>query len=129
MTLTPTTFRQMLPEFNDTGQYSNANISQWLGIAYTMLREEAWWDSLDMGAALFTAHNLVLSARDAKVAENGGIPGNQSGPMSSKSVGGVSASYAVNAAYLEDAGAYNLTSYGSRFWTLVRQFGMGGFQL
>ena len=124
-------FRAMYPEFASTAVYPDVAINAWLSLAYKTLNPDnsVWGDSIDLGAALFTAHFLVIGARDQKAVAVGGMPGGQSGILSSKSIGNVSAAYAVSNAYREDAGTWNLTSYGGIFWTLTRQFGMGALQI
>ncbi len=74
---------------------------------------------------LFAAHNTVLGAQAAAVANVGGIVGQTSGPLASKTVGPVSASYDVNAVTSENAGILNATQYGQRLWKMMLTFGSG----
>lgn len=83
----------------------------------------------DQGIELCTAHHLVLAARDEATAAIGGTPGQVTGPQSSKAVDKVSASYDTGAATIDDAGMWNLTTYGVRYLTLARLMGAGGMQL
>jgi len=126
MTIDATAFRGMFPEFASTVQYSDAQILAWLTIAYDSFNACRFGASLDMAVALFTAHNLVLGANNVNVANNGGVPGTVTGPVTSQSAGHVSQSYNVTAMLLSGAGEFNGTSYGIRFWTLVRAKKIGG---
>ena len=61
-------------------------------------------------------------------AEAGRIPGSPVGVQTSKSLGGASVSYDASSALMQGAGQWNLTSYGTRFYQLMRIIGMGGTQ-
>ena len=63
---------------------------------------------------------------EAAVAAKGGIPGDSLGPVSSKSVGGVSISYDSGSISIAGAGAWNATSYGQRLYKLLQSAAMGG---
>lgn len=127
--MTPSQFRQDFPEFADTTQYPDSSINFWLTVATQLVNPARWGVLTDQGIELCTAHHLVLAARDAQAAAVGGIPGQMTGPLSSKSVDKVSASYDTGAATVDDGGFWNLTSYGVRYLTLARTMGAGGFQL
>lgn len=126
-------FRQNFPAFADTGKFSEAMLTMWLGFAYQMLGTATiaprWGVMLDLGAQLFAAHNLALDALANAEAANGAPPGSQVGPASSKSVGGVSISYDVGAGVNAADTHWNLTSYGTRFARLYRMAGAGPLQV
>lgn len=127
--LTPSVFRQQFPEFQDPAIYSDQVIGFWDAIALARLDADTWDDALPGGEALFVAHHLVLAARDQASIEVGGVSGGVSGLMQSKSIDKVSVSYDVSRISYEDAGFWNATSYGIRFWQLARMIGAGGVQL
>ena len=127
--ITPQQFRTDFPEFTSSVDYPNSGISFWITVAYKMMNAERWLDLIDVGAELFVAHNLVLEVRAQKAASNGGVPGENTGPLSSKSVDKVSISYDTGAAMEVDAGHWNLTVYGTRYRSLVRMFGAGPIQI
>lgn len=126
---TVASFRAAFPEFASTTDYPDAQVQFWLDLAAKLLNVDRWYDLLDQGTMLFTAHNLAISRRDQLAGSSGGIPGAIQGAIASKSVDKVSVSYEANSALYEDAGFWNLTSYGLRYWNLVRMVGAGGIQL
>ncbi len=84
----------------------------------------------DMGLELWAAHHLVLERRalDAAAKANG-VPGQVTGPVSSKSVGPATVSYDTGAVVAEGAGFWNLTVYGLRFIRISRMRGTGPVQV
>lgn len=130
MAVTNESFREAFLEFADTTIYPEAQLSFWRTFAETLLYDRCRWADLrDYGIMLVMAHGLTLAARNAAAAAGGGSPGSVQGAVSSKSVGGVSVSYDTSAAKLDNAGYWNLTSYGVLFWQLAQTVGTGGFQL
>lgn len=122
-------FRSDFPEFSDTTRYPDSLVTLWLTVGSSLVNECRWGELTDIGIELVTAHHLAIAARDQQAAAGGGIPGQASGPMSSKAVDKVSVSYDTGAASLSDAGFWNLTSYGTRYLGLARLMGAGGMQL
>lgn len=122
-------FRSQFPEFAEETAFPDAQVSFWLTIATTRLNATRWGALLDAGLALYMAHNLSLARQNAKAAAFGGVIGQNTGPMASKTVDKVSATYDTKASTNEGDGHYNLTDYGTRFMELVRLAGMGGLQL
>lgn len=129
MSLSPDQFRTDFPEFADTAMYSDSLITFWATTATSLVDPVRWGTLADMAQELVTAHHLALAARDQAAADTGGVPGQISGPLSSKSVDKVSASYDTGAASLRDAGMWALTRYGVQYLQLARMFGAGGIQL
>ncbi|HWU68260.1 MAG TPA: DUF4054 domain-containing protein [Stenotrophobium sp.] len=121
--------RANFPEFANTAAYPDGQVQFWLTLAYTVLNPDAWADYLDLGAQLYTAHHLVIGARDQKSAAAGGVPGAVTGPQASKAVDKVSVSYNTGAVTLEGGGFWNATMYGIQFYQLARVVGAGGVQL
>ena len=127
--MTPAKFREDFPEFDDTARYPDASVSFWLTVSASLVNECRWGVLTDQGIELCTAHHLVLAARDEQAASVGGIPGQMTGPLASKAVDKVSASYDTGAATIDDGGFWNLTTYGVRYLTLAKMMGAGGIQL
>lgn len=123
------TFRQQFPEFSDITAYPGELIDLHLAVGALSLDAGVWGDFHDRGLGLFTAHNLVIGARNTATADAGGTPGAVSGPLTSKSVDKVSASYDTGATTYEGAGFWNMTSYGVQLYQLARLIGAGGRQL
>ncbi len=129
MTIDAATFRANFPEFGSTSSYPNAQVQFWLAAAYNFVNADRWGNSTDLGAQLWTAHNLALEARAQAEAAAGGVPGQTTGPVSSKSVGGVSLGFDTGASTEEKGGHWNNTVYGTRFLRLAKLFGAGPVQV
>lgn len=122
-------FRQSFPEFNDTTTYPDALVQFWMTLAVSLVNAERWGELTDLGIALVTAHHLALAVNDQKMADVGGVPGQVTGPQSSKAVDKVSASYDTAAVAIKDGGFWNATMYGVRYLSLAMMMGAGGMQL
>lgn len=130
MAFTYASFVEAFPEFADAGTYPPGTFTFWLGIAALRLNACRWGALLDFGAQLFVAHNMLAQARALKVAAMGGTSvGQVSGPVSAKSVDKISYAFATGAVTIEEAGDWNATTYGVRFYQLALQLGSGGMQL
>lgn len=127
--MTPDQFRADFPEFADKTKYPDSLLQMWLTVAVSLVNPVRWMELTNLGMELVTAHHLVLAQRDQAAASVGGSPGEVKGPTTSKSVDKVAVSYDAGAAALDDAGFWNLTTYGIRFLTLARCMGAGGLQL
>lgn len=129
MAVTTDSFRVDFPEFCDASKFSNQQLDFWLNCAIlTLTPAQSAWDMLfDLGTELLAAHHIAIECRDIETAIKGGIPGQSAGPQISKSVGGVSVSYG-DAAKIEGGGAYNNTTYGTRFLQMAQMIGAGGLQ-
>lgn len=117
------TFRARFPEFGDATLYPEPQVAFWLSLAASMLNAQRFADLLDFATALFVAHNLLLSRRNAKTG------GAVTGPVASKAVDKVSVAYDTSAVTLENAGHWNATSYGVQLWQLMQLAGAGGVQI
>lgn len=129
MTISVAQFRVDYPEFASSVVYSNSQVQFWLNFAYKFINTARWGSSTDMGAELFAAHNLTLEARAQAEAAAGGIPGQQVGPLTAKSVDKISASYDTGAGTELGAGHWNLSIYGTRYVKLARMMGAGPLQI
>ncbi len=123
------TFRAAFPEFTDPLRYPDSMVTFWLTLAARMLRPDRWRSLLDFGIELFTAHQLCLAARQQQIAALGGIPGGVTGATSAKSVDRVSLSYDTANVQYQNAGFWNMTSYGVQFYQLLRMIGAGPLQI
>lgn len=121
-------FRANFPEFAEEAAYTDAQIAFWATFAELRLNPGAWSDLWPMGVMLYTAHCVVLAKANSKVAAFAGTPGQNTGPLRDKAVKDVSLSYDTAAASIEGAGNYNLTTYGTRYYELMRLVGMGPIQ-
>lgn len=87
----------------------------------------------DFATEMWVAHQLVLEKQAVDQARNGGDPGTKIGVISSKSVNGVSVSFDVGSvaggSMQENAGYYNQTVYGMRFYRLMKIRGSGPIQI
>jgi len=120
------TFRQIFPEFITT---PDPAIDFWLNLGKKQLNADRWDDLLNEGLALFTAHHLAIAERDRRTADAGGVPGALQGNVTAKSVDKVSVSYDTSSGTYADAGFWNLTNYGVRYWNLMQMVGAGGIQM
>ena len=109
----------------------DGQVEFYLRFAAKSLNKARWDDLYEEGAYFFAAHYLTLDLEAAKAKDGtGGISAGAGAVVSvSKSVGGVSKSEsragAAGASYAE-AGDYNSTIYGQRYWRLVQIVGAGG---
>jgi hypothetical protein len=123
--MTAVDFRRDFPAFIDSNAYPGPVIDMYLGVALTLLRPERWTTALDYGTGLFVAHNLMLEAKEMASAANGKTSSSTAGPISSKSVGGISVSYDSSSGVEVGAGHWNDTTYGRRFIRLAKMMGAG----
>lgn len=129
MSLTPDQIRADFPEFSDETAYPDGMLTSWIAVALNLVNTARWGALATMGQELCTAHYLVIAARDQAAAAANGLPGQATGLLNAKSVGDVSASYDTTTASFADAGFWNATSYGQRFYQMLRMVGAGGVQL
>jgi len=122
-------FRTEFPEFEDSGQYTNAMITFWGGVADVMLSKDRWGELYDQGRKLFIAHNIALASNNKASASSGAMPGQSGGITQSKAVGSVSVNYDTASAMELTAGHWNQTLYGRQYIRLVRMVGAGCYQL
>ncbi len=120
-------FQAQFPEFtNDPATYAPSVITAYLGVFGNMMDPNVWGELYTLGVSLAVAHMLVLDAQDARAAANGGVPGVNGGVISSKSAGPLSASYDTTVGSENDAGMWNLTTYGRRWYHFAMIVGGGG---
>jgi hypothetical protein len=122
-------FRDAFPEFQDIAKYPDAMLTFWSNLAYAQVNCNRWGQQTLMGIQLYTAHEITLASQNYKAGNIGGVPGGASGPINTKTVGSVTASYDTQQTAEKDAGYWNLTIYGKQFIRLARMFGAGAVQL
>lgn len=126
VTITHDQFVAAFPEFGNTTIYPTAQFDFWSSQAYLQLNAGRFGASLDLGAMLFVAHNIVLSAQATKsAASGGGAVAGTSGLVAAKAVDKVSVSYDNATATTAGAGLWNATVYGQRLYAMMRAFGVG----
>lgn len=122
-------FRRTFAEFSNTVTYPEAMITFWSDFAQAQVRECVWGKVWLQGVSFYTAHELVLAAQNAKLAQNGGIAGTSGGIANAKTVGQASVSYDTTSTAERDGGYWNLTNYGKQFLRLARMYGARPVQL
>lgn len=125
------TFRTLLPEFANTTTFPDAVIQFNITLAINSLNPRVWGDRLQAGVLYYAAHYVALAAARTAAAAGaapGTIIGLVPGIMTSKSVGGVSASYDVSVGRTEGGGVFNLTTYGLEYLTLRDTVAVGVIQ-
>ena len=131
--MTAADFRTVYPQFT-AALFTDAQVTYWLAFAARQMDAERWGELYDDGIGLFAAHNLTLEAAAAKAADgSGGLDAAQGGVVSeSKTIGGISKSETRggNAATASvNAGHWNATVYGQRWWNLAQLVGAGGLHV
>lgn len=98
---------------------SDAQILRAMQEAKQVFNQALWGsdEGITLGFLYCTAHFLVIDTR----AQMAGISGNGNYPVSSRSVGSVSESYAIPTQFNDDAllGMYNQTSYGNKYLQMI----------
>jgi len=117
------TFRTNFPEFTDATVYTDGIVNFWLIVATSILNQKRWGALYDLGIQLFVAHNIVIQAKDQA------NPGQAVNLKTSKGVADVSVGMDTNSTTVQDAGNWNLTTYGTRFAQFSKIAGMGGAQV
>ena len=124
-----TDFRTEFPEFANTTNYPNAQITFWATLAEKQVPQDVWGDVWQYGVKLYVAHEITLAYQNVKISSMGGMPGTSGGVPNNKSVGQASVSYDSVVTSEKNAGYWNLTNYGKQFMNLVSIFGIGAIQL
>ncbi len=121
MTIVAADLITAFPEFGSAVTYPAATINFWIAQAVNQVSATAFpvQANYDYASLLFVAHNVSLAARAATGAARN-APGEVAGPYSSKSVGGVSKSMDVGAVTNAGAGFWNTTSYGVRYYQMIK---------
>lgn len=129
MTFDPAQFLLAFPEFGNAATYTPAMLATWGAVAVSLVSCKRWGSQWQLGVNLYVAHEITLEAQSASAAAIGGVPGAQSGPINSKTIGTVTAAYDTQQIAEKNAGWWNSTMYGRQFYRLMRIFGAGVIQL
>ena len=128
MSVTSDSFRLAFPAFQNTALYPTPMVDFWVAQALLLHNPARWGANLDFGVSLWVAHNLVLETQAGKQSAQGKPVAGTTGLVSSKSVDKVSVSFDNTTASEKDAGNWNLTTYGQRWYRLSRMAGAGPIQ-
>lgn len=130
MAVTVADIRSHFPSLANAAAYPDAEVQFWIDVAYKLHDPRRWGDFLDDAVQLYVAHNVAIDGpANASASGSGGTPGGVSGPLSSASVDKVSYSRDARAANLPDAGDFNLTTWGLRWYRLMKMAGAGPVQV
>jgi Protein of unknown function (DUF4054) len=119
------------PEFSNTTNFPQSSFNYYLHFASLMLTP-VWGQPApagqpltlyDIGTEMFVAHNLAIEALNMFGAAAGGIPGLIPGVVSGTVTGQVTTNYDVANGVNPDAGHWNLTTFGTRFVSMLRLLG------
>jgi len=114
MSTSVATFRARFPEFSDDTEYTDARVQLFLDDSancYMGLDESRWCGKYDYAQAHLAAHLLTIGT-----SAEAGDSSVKSGPVSSKSAGGVSVTRAIVAKNRSDADDFYMgTTYGQQF--------------
>lgn len=122
-------FRTAFPEFASNVTYPTEQIQFWVNLAQLQVDKCVWKRAWNTGVSLYVAHEIALSALNARAASFGGTPGVSGGIANTKTVGSATVGYDTVSTAEKDAGYWNLTNYGKQFIHLARIFGAGCIQL
>ncbi len=114
-------FLAIFPEFTS---FNPARITFWLSVTVNMIDPTRWGALSQQGQALLTAHFAMIDQQN----QNAPTQGQVNGPISSKSVAGVSVTKDTQAVVMEKAGHYNATNYGQQYVRLMKMMGAGAVQ-
>ncbi|WCS27241.1 DUF4054 domain-containing protein [Methylobacterium sp. NMS14P] len=127
MTLARADLVAAFPEFGSVVAFPDATVAFWLGQAGTVVDATRYGAQGTLAQLLFAAHYLVLAAQSARAALIGG-GANIGAPITvatSKSVGPVSKGVDAGLTSIAGAGEWNATSYGQRYYQIIRGFAGG----
>lgn len=124
------TFRAAFPAFSDPTLYPSEQIDFWINQALINPPINRWriGQFYDQAILFWIAHNLTLERYVANMSI-AGQPAMGVGVPASKSVNGVSLSYDTGISADPQAGPYNLTIYGQRFWMYLKMAGAAGSEV
>lgn len=129
MTITVDQFRTNFPEFSDANAYLDETVQFWFDIAALFMNAPRWGAALDIGTQLYAAHNLSLQYNATSLGAARQAPGSIVGTQTNGSIDKVSWARDASAAMMEGAGAYNLSSYGLRWYQMMKLMGAGAIQV
>lgn len=122
-------FRLDFPEFESAVVYPDSMITLWSTLGEKLTSVDVFGDVYSMAVQLFTAHSIVIAAKNVRESSVGANVGAEAGAISSKTVGSRSVSYDSASSSQANAGYFNQTIYGRQYYSLVQLFGTGCYQL
>lgn len=134
---TSTMFQTDFPQFYTRGDEGYTSmlpasiLTQFINSANASVLPSRWGDMWQYAAGLYVAHFAALYLQtysDGSTQQQAAASAQQSGLVSSASMGDTSVSYDNSAATAgtEKWGAWNLTKYGTQLVTMARTIGMAG---
>lgn len=134
MAITASQFRVNFPEFANITVFPDTLIQFWISVADLLIIPDIWGELEDIGKQLYLAHQLVIEKKNAQGASInngiGGVPGTTAqGQIASQSADKVSVSFSIDKTLYNDAGFWNLTNYGTRYWQLLKIVGCKPIQV
>lgn len=127
--ITISEFRAAMPALADPEIYPDETLRDCIDMGYIQLDYARYGELHPLVQRLYVAHFAVLEAQDMRQANAGRLPGQTSGMIASKSLGGASISYDIASTNEDGGGHWNTTIYGKRLLRLIRMAGMGGVQI
>lgn len=127
MTLARADLVAAFPEFGDATAFPDATVTFWLGQAGANVDATRFGAQGLLAQLLYAAHYLVLAGQSARAAKAGTGSG-VGAPLTvatSKSVGPVSKGVDASLTSFAGAGEWNATSYGQRYFQMIRAFAGG----
>lgn len=121
--------RTDFPEFSSLSLYPDTQVQFWINLATKLINPLRFRDVTKEAIELYVCHNLYLERLAQTQAAAGQAPGAQVGVLNNKSVGPISAGYDASAGTIDNIGDWNLSTYGTRLYRLVRMFGAGPIQV
>jgi len=116
-------FRTRFPEFADDTTYPDARIQLFLDDAAMCVDEGVYGKFYDTAVCYLAAHMLYLGTLTSS-----GSGGASVGPISTKTAGGVSKTYAINSLDLNDSDSYySQSQYGLTFMSIRAKVKIPGF--
>lgn len=120
-TVTPTTFKVRFPEFISE---NNDRVQVFIDDAVVQINEVFWSTKFDIGISYLAAHFLELA--NTSVVGGGASVG---GMVSGQSVDGTSINFAVPTIKDTKESFYMSTTYGQRYWALLKSLGSGAISV
>lgn len=130
MTISVSEFRCEFPEFESEVLYPAPMLAFWAEfVQSTLVFSDIPVGVVNMAHKFAIAHYATKAASRQAQASGGGIAGQSSGAVASKSVGGASVSYDLMAASFSGVGDWSTTEYGRAYLTIIRPYSVGILQV
>jgi len=117
----PTEFKARFPEFSTI---DDTRIQIFIDDSTLVLNETTWGSIYSLAVCYLTAHYLSLSEQSSNGSGGGSV-----GNVASQAVDGTSISFNNPTMDSASMAFYNSTSYGQRFYSLIRSLGVMAFSV